>query len=230
MNVETPPHLLTSYLTPNALFSIRKSLTAISHCLNKRLTFDYCRQLRRAAAVCSNDANSCYHRIVHSVASICTRRAVEPQDPLVCMLTTIQNLRHTVRTAFGDSTDSFGGDMWALPVSGVGQGNGAGPQIWALVSTPILNMIREEGYGVAFKLVISGEEVRFAGYAFVDDTDLCHTAKSSETSTPQLLQEMQDAIDLWEGGIRATGGAIVPPKSHWYLIEYVWKEGRWRYA
>ncbi len=29
---------------------------------------------------------------------------------------------------------------------------------------------------------------------------------------------MQQALDLSEGGIRATGSAIVPEKSHWYLI------------
>jgi hypothetical protein len=41
---------------------------------------------------------------------------------------------------------------------------------------------------------------------------------------------MQASLDLWEGGIRATGGAIVPAKSHWYLIDFIWKLGDWRYA
>ena len=41
---------------------------------------------------------------------------------------------------------------------------------------------------------------------------------------------MQDSLTAWEGGLRATGGAIVPEKSHWYLIDFVWKDGYWKYA
>jgi hypothetical protein len=40
---------------------------------------------------------------------------------------------------------------------------------------------------------------------------------------------MQRAIDTWEGAIRATGGAIVPSKSFWYLIGFKWHEGQWSY-
>jgi hypothetical protein len=35
-----------------------------------------------------------------------------------------------------------------------------------------------------------------------------------------VLMKFPQALDLWEGGIRATGGAIVPEKSHWYLIDF----------
>jgi hypothetical protein len=40
---------------------------------------------------------------------------------------------------------------------------------------------------------------------------------------------MQKALSAWEEGLRATGGAIVPKKSHWYLIDFVWDKGNWRY-
>jgi hypothetical protein len=38
---------------------------------------------------------------------------------------------------------------------------------------------------------------------------------------------MQQALDLWEGGIRAIGGAIVPEKSYWDLIDFKWQQGNW---
>ena len=41
---------------------------------------------------------------------------------------------------------------------------------------------------------------------------------------------MQAAIDDWEGGIRATGGAIVPAKSHWYLVSFDWSGSDWTYC
>jgi hypothetical protein len=41
---------------------------------------------------------------------------------------------------------------------------------------------------------------------------------------------MQVVLNMWEGAIRATGGAIVPPKSFWYLLGFLlWIEGCWRY-
>jgi len=65
------------------------------------------------------------------------------------------------------------------PPQGAGQGNGAAPTMWAVVSTPMLEVMREEGFCTVFKALISEEEIKFVGYAFVDDTDLILTAKLS---------------------------------------------------
>jgi hypothetical protein len=40
---------------------------------------------------------------------------------------------------------------------------------------------------------------------------------------------MQEVVDHWEGGLRATGGAIVPSKSYWYLLDYKWTGHKWKY-
>ena len=112
----------------------------------------------------------------------------------------------------------------------MGQGNGAGPQIWAVVSTPVLNMLREEGYGAFFEASISGERLTFVGYAFVDDTDLVTNLENQNASYREVAVSMQESLTAWEGGIRAMGGAIEPEKSHWYLIDFVWQYGTWRYA
>jgi len=41
---------------------------------------------------------------------------------------------------------------------------------------------------------------------------------------------MQAALDLWNDGLRATVGALVPAKSFWYTIDFEWKSGCWSYA
>jgi hypothetical protein len=41
---------------------------------------------------------------------------------------------------------------------------------------------------------------------------------------------MQEAVDHWEGGLRASGGALVPSKSHWYLVDFKWSNDSWRYC
>ena len=139
-------------------FGSRKTLSSVDQSLNKRLTFDLMRQLKRPGALCSNDAKSCYDRVVHSIASICMQHVGVPQEPIVCMFTTIQNLEHCIRTVYGDLTVTFSGQLWAVPMHGLGQGNGMGPPIWDIVSTPVIYMHHDEGYGAFFKASISGME------------------------------------------------------------------------
>jgi len=149
---------------------------------------------------------------------------------LICMFSTIQHLRHHIRTLFGDLQISAGTELWAVPISGIGQGNGAGPQIWAVVSTPILNMLREAGFGAGFKLAISGMRVFFVGYSFINDTNIVQTGPTITSTGQEVLPLMQAALTLWEQGLHATGAALVPEKSFWYLINFWWQGCKWRYA
>jgi hypothetical protein len=43
------------------------------------------------------------------------------------------------------------------------------------------------------------------------------------------ITEMQSMLDHWEGGIRASGGALVKDKSYWYLIVWEWRDDAWHY-
>jgi hypothetical protein len=79
-----------------------------------------------------------------------------------CMFSMLQQAVHQVRTS------------WLIPMYGIGQGNGAGPAIWAVVSTPILDILRSMGFGFSYITPISNQFIRFVGFAFVDDTDLLH--------------------------------------------------------
>jgi hypothetical protein len=170
------------------------------------------RQMKTAGSICSNDAKSCYNRILHSVASLCLKQLGLPEGAIVCMFTTLQNLEHTVHTVYGDSEKSYGGHLWIVPLHGSGQGNGSSPMLWAVVSTPVLKVMRSEGFGTFFRACISGETIRFVGYSFLDDTDLIQTAKQPDDTDVAVAQEMQRALDTWEGALQATGGAIVPEK------------------
>jgi hypothetical protein len=111
----------------------------------------------------------------------------------------------------------------------VGQGNGVAPAIWAVTSTVIINMMRSAGHGLHILSAISGLLISFVCYAFVDDTDVIHAAVSPLSTGEDVLEDMQPVVDRWEGGIRATGGAPVPSKSHWFLIDFLWTGKQWRY-
>lgn len=203
-------------------FGSRKRHSSIDQVLVKRLYYDALRISRTNGFLSSNDAKSCYDRILHSVASISMQRIGMTLAPITCMFTTLQQMQHFIRTGYGLSDKSYGVSLKdGKPVQGSGQGNGASPTIWALISTPLLNMVRTLGFGVSLKAPLTKEETKFVGCSFVDDTDLLQTAPSPSTPLTQCQQNMQQFIDAWSGGLRATGGALVPSKSWIYPIEFV---------
>ena len=138
-----------------------------------------------------------------------------PARPIGSMFTTLQGMTHYVRTVYGDSQISFqrNDQKQRVPIQGVGQDNGAGPQIWAVVSSPVLEMLWKSGCMCNFRTALTGEDVKFVGYAFVDDTDKVVTSSNPLATYKDVAELLQRAADTWEGGIRATGGAIGPENS-----------------
>ena len=93
-------------------YGSQKKKEAILHVLNKRLAFDILKQQKNNTGVCSCDLKSCRHRIVHSFAALAMRRAVGVESSTTRIFSTIQQLKHKVRTAFGNSGGTFGGEEW----------------------------------------------------------------------------------------------------------------------
>jgi hypothetical protein len=49
-------------------------------------------------------------------------------------------------------------------------------------------------------------------------------------TTTEVVHKLQQSIDMWEGGLAATGGQLEPSKTFWYNIDFKWSDGCWRYA
>jgi hypothetical protein len=214
---------------PWEAYGSRKKHRSIECAANKVFTTDIARQEHRSMALCSNDAKSCYDRILHAIASICMRRVGVSKETCLMMFGTLAKVQHYIRTTYGDSDSSY--TCIEIPFQGCYQGNGAGPGIWLLVSIPIINMLKTAGFGFSVRTVLSQEEFSFVCYTFVDDSDVVHSTMEPYTSDIEdLVVEMQQVVDTWEGGLRASGGALVPAKSYWFLIHFIFDRNRWRYA
>jgi hypothetical protein len=46
----------------------------------------------------------------------------------------------------------------------------------------------------------------------------------------EWIPKPQDAINHWEGGLQVSGGALVPSRRHWYLVDFKWRNGSWQYC
>jgi len=217
-----------SHLLADEQYGSRKFKSSIHQCLNKCLLYDLIRFKRLPAALCSNNAKSCYDRITLLAAALCLCRFGGPTSAVCSMITTLYEMQHHIRTTFGDSKLSASRQTWGAPIAGIGQGNGAGPHIWAAVSSPMFDIMHSDGFYVHVITSISKLHKQLVGFVFVDDTDLCVGGPHIDSSN--VINSMQQLVDNWEGLLRATGGALVPTKCFWYHIDFRWHNNRWMYA
>ncbi|CAJ1955058.1 unnamed protein product, partial [Cylindrotheca closterium] len=133
----------------------------------------------------------------------------------------LSSVTHRVRTGFGDSDRTFKPPS-VIPFQGCGQGNGAGPPIWISVSSVLITMMEAMGYGFECLSALESQLVTAQCFCFVDDTDVIEAGNTVHHSGEAICALVQEAATLWAGGIRATGGAINPEKSFWWLIDFEW--------
>jgi hypothetical protein len=204
-------------------YGSRKKHRAVDLALNKVLTNDILRQAKRTGAIRSNDAKACYDLIGHAQASMCMQRQGVPKAAVQCLFTTLQEATHCIRTAYGDSTITYGGPGWIKPLHGNGQGNGGGPPLWTVMSSTLLITLHSKGHSLHMLSPITHKPQCFVGYSFVDDNDVIQSDGNSPKNT---VRKLQLAVDTWEGGLKVTGGALGPDKSFWYLVSFKWIGGQ----
>jgi hypothetical protein len=119
-------------------------------------------------------------------------------------------MKHKIRTAFGDSTDSYGGEAWTMPLppQGIYQGNGVGPTAWLIISSNLLDIMRLLGFGTFFKATISWDTLLVAGFSYVDDTDLTQSTTPTVTMAEEVFEKIHEGLNTWEGLVRASGGVL----------------------
>ncbi len=199
-------------------FGSRKAKGAINHAVNKQLALDIMRQEKRNFTLVILDAKGCYDRIAPPFASLALKRQGTPESYVVLLFSTIKEMQHFVRTAYGDSKDFY--QQEDIPFHGILQGNGAGPTIWAMVSTPLLDRMRAAGHGLHIETPTG--IVQIPAFAFVDDTDLVQDNEGDNN-----IESTQQAVSDWEESLRATGGLLVPAKCKFFVVRHKWVSNNW---
>ena len=89
--------------------------------------------------------------------------------------------------AFGESTATYGGAP--PPYQGICQGYGAGPTIWALISSMLFVILQTMCFSLNLVSSLSLIYICLVGFAFVDDTNLLHATQSPFTSESQIARK-----------------------------------------
>jgi len=140
-------------LIPEEIFS-EQNRTADDGVLVKTLFYDIARQPRTPAAIASVDTSNCYNQIVHAMASLIFQSAGVKNTAVSAMLETIQEMKFFLRMAYGD-LKMFAGSSIEIKTQGLGQGNGASPAGWCVISIVILRAHGAKGHGAHFMAPMS---------------------------------------------------------------------------
>ena len=207
----------------------RKFTQAIKAVFIKRLYFDYLRIYKQPGAIVSNDARGCFDRMVLAIGSLAFRRLGVPWRAVRTLITTIQRIKHYIRTAHGDSSEYYEGTC-ERPLQGGGQGNGAAGPMWVAISIILLAIIATVPFNATMTSAISLATVVFSAIMYVDDTDIFFIRNDTD-DTDSIRHKAQTMIDKWCSALWISGGCLRPDKCWWYVIQFVWcKNGKWRYA
>jgi hypothetical protein len=120
------------------------------------------------------DLKSCYDRVTHVPAYLAIRSYRMPSTPIESMFKSIQGMRYYTFTSHGKSKQSFGGkeDNYIAAPNGLGQGNGAAPSAWTVVSTKMFEVMHKRGASTKISSPLTNAQVDVCGFAFVNDTDI----------------------------------------------------------
>ena len=122
------------------------------------------------------------------------------------------------------SDTTFGGlhKSYSSKPQGAGQGNGAAPQLWAVISSKMFQMLHTLDLTTKVISPIPNTDMLLVGFAYVDNSDLF--TYSLEHNVQETVNKMQAIVNAWEQAAKVTGGAIAPIKCWWYLIFFYWED------
>ena len=110
------------------------------------------------------------------------------------MLWTIQLMKFYLRTGWGESSRCIHGNVMRI-LYGLCQGNGAAPAGWLALSSFLVTIYKNLGYGTKMESPITRVWLDVMGVLYVDDTDL-YIMDECIRSEYDLWQETQGAIIL----------------------------------
>ena len=84
--------------------------------------------------------------------------------------------------------------------------------------------MKTAGFKFSSQSAIKKVPVEFKCYMFFNYIDILFNAKDVDEPVENIIPMMQEAINHWEGGLKATGGALNPTISLWYTIDFKWEK------
>ena len=141
-----------------------------------------------------NNAKGCYNCIQHVAAILVLMSYGLAYIPATLIFQTLQEAEHRIKTGYGVSNITYGSNT-VPQIMGTGQGNGCAPTAWCLISSKMIQMMKNHSYGVQLRSALSRTLFNIVCFAFVDNTDLPMTDPTVVNSGEELQETFQEKLD-----------------------------------
>eukprot|EP00957_Ditylum_brightwellii_P096743 7368025-Ditylum_brightwellii.AAC.1 len=97
-------------------FESKKEKSADLLALNTQLYYNHLLLQRNPAISVFINLVSNYDLMVYNIVSLALQQVGTPQAAVFCTFTTLQDMVHTVHTAYGDSLETYSGKLWVIKI------------------------------------------------------------------------------------------------------------------
>ena len=212
-------------LNPDQVYASRKGNTVHDCLVNLQLTYEISHSTRSVMAILFNDMAGCYDRLRFNLINITTRRLGMHPNVNKAHNETLSEMVHNVRTANGDSDESF---QATKDTGGTGQGSGGSPP---LCHSQLVTMVATMSKLTPGQLLQDPTKtIRVLQHVinWVDDTINKECLQREDDMTRQITK-IRDILVKWRRILRITGGDLELSKTVVYYLDHVEeKNGRTR--
>ena len=104
---------------------------------------------------------------------------------------------------------------------GLCQGNGAASTAWLMLSSVLVMVYKNLGFGSKVKSLMILVILSIMVFLFAENTNLCIMSDNIKTRR-EIWEEAQRALTAWGKLLIASGDILKPEKCFYYLIAYAW--------
>jgi exonuclease III len=203
-------------------YGSRPGRTAHDPVFIEELQYEIVRLSRSTHLKFSNDATSCYDRIIPALAALLSRKYGIHKTICAILGTTLEEAKYKLKTMLG-VTDSFYQHCELFPIYGTGQGSGNSPTIWLVISSTLFDAFETKAHGASYSSPDGTTRIDLFMIGFVDDS----AGQTHQTSPPlapnKLAAQMIHDAQLWGDLLYASGGDLELSKCAYHLVEHKFK-------
>ena len=214
-------HSLTDNVIINpGIYSNRPGMNAQDPVFLEELQNEYNRLTRSMQIKMDVDAESCYDRIVPSLAMLLLRKYGMHKNVCIVQGRTLREVQYKLKTGLGTPTSSYRHSLIS-PIYGTGQGSASSPVIWLVILNHLMECHDELSHGASYTNYTADNSIKINVVGFVDDCS-CQVNNHGDqlVSNATLLSLMAREAQMWRDLLQVSGGELSPNKCSYHFTYY----------
>ncbi len=185
--------------------------------LQNQIQYELTFALQKQLAALELDARACYDWIISTCAILISMLHGIPASACHLQKKMLDQALFRISIFLGLSEESFSNTASSL-VYGNGQGSGASPPVWVMISSVMLDEMDNRNFEIEF--TDPTQSINHDGVMVVYVDDSC--AMVNNFSPGEGFDALKSVAQKWEKILYSTGGALDPGNCFFYIVEWGW--------